>query len=183
MEDNKIVDLYWARDEKAIAESESKYGKLLHALSLSLLASHEDAEECVNDTYLDAWKAMPAARPAYLGAFLAKITRRISIDRYRLLHRQRRGGIREVTEELTDCIPDSFSMEADYENKRLAQTINRFLAGQSEEKRAIFLRRYFCSQSVEEIASALQLTESKVKVTLHRMREALRKELEERELL
>ena len=81
MEDSKIVDLYWARDERAIRESDTKYGRMLTSLSYSLLYSHEDAEECVNDTYLDAWGAMPEAKPTYLGAFLSQITRRISIDR------------------------------------------------------------------------------------------------------
>ena len=90
MDDGKIVDLYWARDEKAITESQRKYGRMLSSLSYSLLSSYEDAEECVNDTYLDAWNAMPEARPEFLGAFLSKITRRISIDRFRAKHRE--GG-------------------------------------------------------------------------------------------
>ena len=101
MEDNKIVDLYWARNEYAIRETDFKYGRMLKSLSYSLLSSREDAEECVNDTYLDAWNAMPTARPTYLGAFLSKITRRISIDRWRRLHREKRGGVQTVLEELT----------------------------------------------------------------------------------
>ncbi|MBQ2734842.1 MAG: RNA polymerase sigma factor [Clostridia bacterium] len=183
MEDFKIVDLYWARDEAAIRESDNKYGKMLHSISYSLLSSWEDAEECVNDTYLDAWGAMPVARPAYLGAFLSKITRRISVDRWRSLHREKRGGIASVTEELTDCIPDGSSPQDEYENARLTQALNRFLVMQPIEKRAIFIRRYFCSQSIDEIAAALSISEAKVKTTLHRMREALRKILEEQELL
>lgn len=183
MEDYKIVDLYWARNEAAIKESDVKYGRMLHSLSYSLLSSREDAEECVNDTYLDAWQAMPTARPLYLGAFLSKITRRISVDRWRALHREKRGGIGTVVEELTDCIPDTQSLQEEYDNERLAHALNRFLHAQPTEKRVIFIRRYFASQSVSEIAQGLCLSESKVKVTLHRMREALRKELEEQELL
>ena len=183
MEDFKIVDLYWARDEAAIRESDRKYGKMLHSLSYSLLSSREDAEECVNDTYLDAWNAMPTARPAYLGAFLSKITRRISVDRWRHLHREKRGGLASVAEELSECIPDHSTPQKEYENARLTQTLNRFLSMQPMEKRAIFIRRYFCSQSIQEISAELSITESKVKTTLHRMREALRKQLEEQELL
>lgn len=183
MEDYKIVDLYWARDEVAIKETDTKYGKMLQSLSYSLLSSREDAEECVNDTYLDAWQAMPTARPMYLGAFLSKITRRISVDRWRTLHREKRGGINTAVEELTECIPDTADVQTEYNNKRLTEALNRFLHAQPVEKRVIFIRRYFASQSVAEIAQRLGLTESKVKVTLHRMREALRKELEEQELL
>lgn len=183
MEDHKIVDLYWARNEQGIAESDLKYGKILRSLSFSLLSSREDAEECVNDTYLDAWNAMPTARPTYLGAFLSKITRRISIDRFRADHRQKRGGMGMVLEELSDCIPSPDSVEREYENKRLTNALEAFLSGQTPERRVIFVRRYFYSQSVGEIASALGLSESKVKVTLYRVREALRRELEEQDLL
>ncbi|MBQ9805517.1 MAG: sigma-70 family RNA polymerase sigma factor [Clostridia bacterium] len=183
MEDHKIVDLYWARNEQGIAESDRKYGKILRSLSFSLLSSHEDAEECVNDTYLDAWNAMPTARPTYLGAFLSKITRRISIDRFRADHRQKRGGMGMILEELSDCIPSPDNVEREYENRRLTRTLEAFLSAQAPERRVIFVRRYFYSQSVGEIASSLGLSESKVKVTLYRLREALRQELEEQDLL
>ena len=183
MDDKKIIELFFARDERALREFTAKYGALCKNITRNILGNDLDAEECENDTYLDAWGAMPTARPAYLGAFLSKITRRISVDRWRSLHREKRGGIASVTEELTDCIPDYSSPQSEYENARLTQVLNRFLAMQPIEKRAIFIRRYFCSQSVDEIASALSISESKVKVTLHRMREALRKILEEQELL
>lgn len=183
MEDFLIVNLYWARNENAIAESDRKYGRILRSLSLSILSSREDAEECVNDTYLAAWNAMPTARPDYLGAFLSKITRRVSIDRYRAAHRQKRGGLAGVMAELSECIPSSDSVEADYENGRLADALNQFLASLPAEKRAIFLRRYFYSQPIGEIAEALEIREGTVKVTLHRLREQLRKTLQEQELL
>ena len=183
MEDFKIVDLYWSRSETAISETERKYGTILRSLSFSLLSSHEDAEECVNDTYLDAWNAMPTARPTYLGAFLSKITRRISIDRFRSQHRQKRGGIDTVLEELNDCIPSDSDVVKEYENGRLSSALNRFLYVQPTQKRVMFLRRYFYSQSIDEIARGLGVGESTVKVTLYRMREALRKELEEQDLL
>jgi RNA polymerase sigma-70 factor (ECF subfamily) len=126
---------------------------------------------------------MPTARPIYLGAFLSKITRRISVDRWRSTHREKRGGIDTVVEELTDCIPDTQSPQKEYENRLLAEAINRFLCAQSSEKQAIFIRRYYATQPLSQIADALGISEAKVKVTLHRMREALRKDLQEGGLL
>ncbi len=183
MEDYRIVDLYWARNECAIDETEKKYGKMLWSLSYSLLSSREDAEECVNDTYLGAWNAMPSARPALLGPFLSKITRRISIDRWRHNHRQKRGGLEEPLEELEECIPDGSSMEKDYQNNLLSRELNFFLASLTEEQRALFLRRYFYSQSIGEISTATGIGENKIKITLYRLREKLRKRLKEGDLL
>ena len=183
MDDGKIVDLYWARNEKAITESQRKYGRMLSSLSYSLLSSYEDAEECVNDTYLDAWNAMPEARPEFLGAFLSKITRRISIDRFRAKHRERRGGMNEIVSELDECIPSEDRVERQYENMLLRDEINDFLYSQPKEKRVMFVLRYFYSKSVSEIARQISVGESKVKTTLFRMRKELQERLEEKELL
>ena len=183
MDDGKIVDLYWARDEKAITESQRKYGRMLSSLSYSLLSSYEDAEECVNDTYLDAWNAMPEARPEFLGAFLSKITRRISIDRFRAKHREKRGGMNEILSELDECIPSEDRVDRQYENMLLRDEINDFLYSQPKEKRVMFVLRYFYSKSVSEIARQISVGESKVKTTLFRMRKELQERLEEKELL
>jgi len=183
MDDISIVDLYWARDERAIAESDRKYGRMLTSLSYSLLSSHEDAEECVNDTYLDAWGAMPTARPEYLGAFLSKITRRISIDRFRERHREKRGGIDNLTQELSDCIPSAYDAEREYDSQRLREEINAFLYDQPKEKRVMFILRYFYSKSVDEVAMQIGISVPNVKTSLFRMRRQLRIRLEEKELL
>ena len=183
MEDYKIVDLYWARQETAIAETQKKYGKMLHSLSYSLLSSWEDAEECVNDTYIGAWNTMPDARPMYLGPYLSKITRRISIDRWRYDHRAKRGGMGAVVEELTDCIPDESTPMAEYERGLLRGELNAFLATLNEEKRAMFVRRYFFAQPLSQIAEEMGVGEAKVKVTLHRLREQLKIRLAARGLL
>lgn len=183
MDDGKIVDLYWARDEKAITESQRKYGRMLSSLSYSLLSSYEDAEECVNDTYLDAWNAMPEARPEFLGAFLSKITRRISVDRFRAKHREKRGGMNEIVSELDECIPSEDRVDRQYENMLLRDEINDFLYSQPKEKRVMFVLRYFYSKSVSEIARQISVGESKVKTTLFRMRKELQERLEEKELL
>ncbi len=183
MDDSKIVDLYWARSERAISETRTKYERMLSGISLSLLSSREDAEECVNDTYMEAWQRMPSDRPTYLGAYLSKIVRAISIGRFRSRHRQKRGGFAELSLELCECIPDNYDIEAEYKNGDLTALLNKFLSGQSEEKRKIFVRRYFYSDSVERIADKMGLSISKVKTTLHRMREELKKLLEEEGML
>ena len=183
MEDCKIVDMYWARNENAISESDKKYGRMLNSLSYSLLSSKEDAEECVNDTYVDAWGAMPDARPEHLGAFLSKITRRISIDRFRLMHREKRGGVDNLTLELTECVPQGQTPFEELEGKRIRELINSFLFSQSREKRVIFVLRYFYSKSISEIAAQVGVGEGKVKTTLFRMRRELQEILEEQEVL
>ena len=179
MEDYQIVDLYWARSEQAIRRTDEKYGRMLGSISYSLLSSREDAEECVNDTYMEAWQRMPEDRPVYLGAYLSKIIRCLSVDRFRATHRQKRGGMGQILEELTECIPGGETPEEAYENRTLSETINRFLENLDEEKRRIFVRRYFYSDSVESIASRMKIGTSKVKTTLYRLRIALKERLEE----
>ncbi len=183
VDDSKIVDLYWARSECAISETRTKYEKMLSGISLSLLSSREDAEECVNDTYVAAWQQMPTDRPTYLGAYLSKIVRGLSIGKFRSRHRQKRGGFSELSLELCECIPDNYDIEAEYQNGALTELLNKFLAGQSDEKRKIFVRRYFYSDSIERIADKMDISTSKVKTTLHRMREELKKLLVEEGML
>ncbi len=183
MEDYRIVDMYWDRDEGAIAESDKKYGRMLNSLSFALLSSREDAEECVNDTYIDAWNAMPVARPDNLGAFLSKITRRISIDRFRKQHRQKRGGLDNLTLELMDCIPSGESVESEYENGRLKEALDSFLYSLDREKRVMFVRRYFYSHSIEQISEQMNISIAKVKTTLFRIRKSLKEYLEKEGML
>ena len=184
MDDIQIVALYFERDEAAITQSDRKYGKLLRSLSRSYVSSREDAEECVNDTYLDAWNTIPPQRPTYLGAFLSKITRRISIDRFRRDHRAKRGGLRNLTEELSECVPDHAPPPwEEMENQRLGQAINAFLATLPKDKRIMFVQRYFYMAQISQIACAQGLSESNVKVTLHRLRESLREYLRKEDLL
>ena len=179
MEDYKIVDLYWARSESAIKETDSKYGRMLASISVSLVRTNEDAEECVSDTYLAAWNSMPSERPIYLGAFLSKIIRRISIDKYRASNSQKRRGTAVFIDELTECIPSGDDIQSDYDNKMIAEALNRFLMSLDEEKRKIFVRRYFYSDPIEVIARGMSIGEGKVKTVLFRTRNALRKFLEE----
>lgn len=177
MEDYMIVGLYWERSENAISETKIKYDRMLTGISLSLSSTREDAEECVSDTYLAAWNAMPSDRPLYLGAYLSKIVRRISIDRLRSNNAMKRGGS-SCAEELYECLPSPSSVEGEYDEKYTAESISRYLTTLDEEKRYMFVRRYFYSDSIETISVALGVSSAKVKTTLHRIRAGLRKHLE-----
>lgn len=178
MEDHQIVDLYWARSERAIEQTEQKYGRMLTGISASLVLTIEDAQECVNDTYLAAWNSMPTERPVYLGAFLSKLVRRISISKYRAEKAKKRGGADILIDELTECIPSDFDLCAEYENQMLAEALNRFLLSLDDEKRYIFIRRYYYSDPIEKIASELSFGEGKIKSVLFRLRNSLRDFLE-----
>ena len=178
MEDYKIVDLYWARSEDAIRQTEIKYGRMLASVSAALVPSVQDAEECVSDTYVAAWNSMPDQRPIYLGAFLSKIVRRISIDKYRRERSQKRGGMENFIDELSECIPSETDLQTEYDNRRLSELLNFFLLSLDEQKRIIFVRRYFFSDSIFDIAKMLRISEGKTKTVLHRTRNELRKFLE-----
>lgn len=179
MEDKQIVDLYWARNEDAITQTSVKYGKMMQATSHSIVGSHEDAEECVNDAYLAAWNSMPENRPTYLGAYMAKIIRNISLGRYDRNHAAKRHGVHVVFEELEECLGDYETPEEQYESGCLRDLLNEFLAGLSEEKRVVFLRRYFYTDSISDIAQRMQMSEGKVKTMLFRMRAQLAEALKE----
>ena len=154
MEDQQIVDLYFSRNEDAIVQTDRKYGRYCFAIANNILTNEEDAEESVSDTYMAAWKAMPPSRPAVLSTFLGKLTRRISIDRWRARSAYKRGGgeITLALEELKDCASVAPTPEEDYQRKELVRAYIRFLDGLSVTDRRVFLRRYWYLDSVEEIA-------------------------------
>lgn len=180
MEDERIIDLYWARQESAIAETEKKYGGYCRSIALHILKSMEDSEECVNDTWMRAWDSMPPKRPDFLSAFLGKITRNLSISRYRMNHARKRGSgeMDLLLIELEECLPSGRSVEEEIEGKETAASIDRFLYGIEEESRNIFVRRYFYMDSVKEVAERFNISESKVKSQLFRMRNRLKDHLE-----
>ena len=169
MEDEKIVMLYFERNETAIRETEQKYGKYCYAIAYNILHSREDSDECVNDTLNRAWNAIPPERPTKLRNFLARITRNVAIDRYRYDSAQKRGReIESVIDEYWECIPNKdASIEDEF---ALKQAINRFLESLDVRTRVIFMRRYWYSMSVKDIAVGMRLSESHVSVTLHRTR-------------
>ena len=179
MEDKLIVDLYWARNEDAITQTSIKYGNMMHATSRSIVGTHEDAEECVNDAYLAAWNSMPENRPTYLGGYMAKIIRNISINRYDHNHAAKRYGVQVVFEELEECLGDSRTPEEEYESGCLREVLDNFLAGLEPEKRIVFLRRYFYTDSISDIAARMQVSEGKIKSMLFRLRAQLAEVLKE----
>lgn len=179
MEDRAILELYWARDEGAIAASDEKYGPLCRQLSNGILDSWQDAEECVNDTWQRAWDTMPPQRPGSLRAYLAKITRNLSIDRWRARKTQKRGaGLEVLLGELEDCIPAAQSAEAETEARELARTMDRWLDTLSREDRAAFLGRYWYGQRVDTLARRFGSTPNQMSQRLFRLRGSLRKTLE-----
>lgn len=185
MEDKQIVALYWERSEQAITETDIKYGAYCRTIAGNILSDEQDMEECVSDTYLRAWNTMPPQRPAILSAFLGKITRNLSLDRFRTRTAQKRGAGQTVLalSELEECIPASASTEEIVELQLLTGIIERFLHALSDEKRRIFLQRYWYLMPVREIAQQNGMSESKITSMLHRTRKELRTCLEKEEIL
>lgn len=179
MQDSDIVKLFFERNENAISESEKKYGRYLLYIANNILGSHEDSEECVNDTYARAWGCIPPKKPSRLGAFLGKIVRNLSLDRYNKNRAQKRGGnsVDVAYEELEGVLTDKEEPRL-VDEIFLKSIINSFLEGLDKEKRIIFLQRYWYFSSVKEIAKNRGLSEGNVKVILSRLREKLKKHLE-----
>ena len=180
MEDQRIVELYWQRDENAIAETAKKYGKYLHSIAYRILRDESDAEECVSDACFAAWNAMPPHRPAVLSAFLGKLARRISIDVLRKRNAEKRGAgeYALALNELEECVSGNDSVEEEAVREALRNRINVFLKTLPADERNVFLRRYWYMEGVRDIAKRSGFSESKVKSMLHRTRAKLRTVLE-----
>ena len=175
--DEAIVALYFDRSEEAIAACQVKYGKTCHTIAYNILHSDEDAEECVSDTWLRAWNAIPPERPARLGAWLSTVTRRLALTRYETKTAAKRyGGIQASLEELAECVADGGLTIAD--EVAISNAINSFLASLPARTRMIFMRKYWYMDSIATIATSMGMTESAVKVSLHRTREKFRKHLD-----
>lgn len=180
MEDSRIVELYWRRSADAVAETSRKYGGYCYAIAYNLLASAQDAEECVNDTWLGAWNSMPENRPDRLAPYLGKIARSLAFNRFRAARAEKRGGgeLPLVLEELGKCIPSSPSAAQAVEDAELEREINRFLRTLPPRDCDIFLRRYWYAEPLAEIAARYGLKLNTVKTSLYRSREKLRSHLE-----
>lgn len=185
MEDTRIVDLYWARSETAIDETSTKYGKYCYTIAHNILANADDADESVNDTYLEAWNSMPPHRPTILSTFLGKITRRISIDKWRSRNAEKRGGgeIVLVLDELSDCISTNKNVEQEFEAAELRKAIDDFVMDLPITERRVFICRYWYLDSIDTICKQFGFSHSKVKVMLHRTRKKLWNYLETKEVL
>ena len=176
MEDSKFVELYWQKNENAIKETNSKYGAYCFSIADNILHNKEDSEECVNDTWLNAWNAMPPQKPTKLQMFLAKITRNLSFNCFNARSAEKRGGgeIVLVLDELAECLAGESDVTSEYEAKELGQCIRRFVRSLPERDSNVFVRRYFFTEPVAEIAKKYGLTENNVMVILSRTRTKLK---------
>ena len=184
MRDNEIIELYWNRDEAAIAATADTYGNYCYAIAYNILSNNEDAEECVNDTWLNAWKSIPPHRPSRLSTYLGKITRNLSLNRYKLLTAQKRGkGQAELAlSELEGCIPTQGDLEQITDEMVLINAIEAFLRRQPRTQRNIFIGRYWYLYSIRDLAGAYHMSESKVVSLLYRVRNKLKLHLEKEEI-
>ena len=166
MDDKTMIELYFRRDENAVTQTQQRYGKQLNALAFRILQNKEDAEECENDTYMKAWNSIPPQRPQYFFAFLARICRNTALNMLKKQKAEKRDAVVvELTNELSECLPDHALLQKT-EERELGEIISGFLRSVSKENRVIFIRRYFLTESVTEIAKALGISESKVKSAL-----------------
>ena len=180
MEDAAIVALYWARDEQALAETATKFGAYCRKIADNILHSAQDVEECENDTWLAAWNSMPDNRPARLAPYLGRITRNLALDQLDKATAQKRGSGQTFAplDELAECVAAPGSVEDNFDATETGRLISEFLRTLPEETRNIFLRRYWYCDATADIAKRYGIGESKVRVTLHRMRTKLKAYLE-----
>lgn len=182
MDDAMIVQLYWDRDEQAIPATADKYGSYCTSIAKNILDNQEDAEECVNDTYLNAWNSMPPHRPSILSSFLGKITRNLSFNRYKRNTAAKRGGgeLTAVLDELADCVSGKDDVEQVFDRQELVKAIDDFLDALPHDKRNIFICRYWYTDSISDIANRHGMKDSTVSMTLNRLRLKLHNYLLER---
>ena len=187
MDDNEILDLFFARQEEAIEKSKLKFGNRLLRSAMNILHNNQDAEECVNDTLLKAWNAIPPTRPTTLGAFLAKISRNLAINKWKAKEAARRGGGETalMLGELEDCIPSSGENQPEnaYESSLVAAAINDCLASMDQQARVAFVLRYFHGESIASVCNRFNISESKAKSLLFRARKKLKSHLEKEGVL
>lgn len=180
MQDTQIINLYWSRDEQAIAESQRSYGSYCHSIAFHILYDRDDADECVNDTWFRAWNAMPPERPGRLALFFGTITRNLSLDRWKGKHAMKRGKgeMMLALDELAECVPDRHRTEDAVEAAELQRLLNDFLHNLPERECNIFLRRYWYVEEYSEIARRYGMNLNTVKTSLFRTRAKLRRFLE-----
>ena len=185
MEDEKIIDLYFERNESAISETAEKYGNYLYKIAFNILSDNEDSEESVNDTYMSAWNTIPPEKPNVFSAFLSKITRYISLNRYRAGKAEKRGGgeIDTAFEEIEECVPDKSNIYDEIETKELAEIISDYLKKLPETERKIFVCRYYYLDSLSDISKQFGFSKSKVASMLHRTRKKILSHLEKEGVL
>ena len=185
MKDHEIIDLYWDRNETAIARTSEKYGSYCHTISFNILNNDEDAEECLNDALLTAWNAIPPAKPRNYCAYLLKLVRNAAFDKFKARKSAKRGGgqTTEALDELSEIFPAADNVETEVEQRELMQAVTKFLEKLPKQQRDLFLCRYWQAASITDLAARFQMTENHVKVTLSRLRKRLETYLREEGLL
>ena len=184
LEDKEIIDLFYVRSEQAIGELALKYGRLVRRVANNILGDAQSAEECENDTYLACWNSIPPEYPQQLVSYVCRIARNKAVSIHRAMSAQKRNSLYDVSlEELRDCLGIADSLEDELQTKELGEAINRFLGGLKAEDRLMFMRRYWFSDPVSEIAKRLKTSENRVSVRLFRTREKLRRFLKKEGLL
>ena len=179
--DQQILDLFWSRKEEALDITMQKYGRILYKIAHNILMNGQDAEECLNDTLMQAWKAIPPKKPEYFGAYLAKITRNFSLQRWRKAGTAKRDGGQGnlILDELKETIPHPDSAEQSYEYSQTLRSINMYLGKMDADSRIVFVRRYFFGDSVQDICTRFGASQSKIKSMLFRARKKLKIHLEQ----
>ena len=184
MEDAGIIELFWERSERAIVELGEKYGAFCFAVAMNVLSDAEDAEECVNDTWLRAWNAIPPERPRHLRAWLGKITLNLALNRWQKNHASKRyAGLEQVFAELEDCIPSDEDLERQLLASELSRAINSWLGGLRRDERVIFVKRYWYGEAVNELASDCGVSPAKMAKRLYKLRLSLKQALSKEGLL
>lgn len=179
MEDSRIVDLYWRRDEAAIRETERKYGALCRGVARNILGADEDAEECVNDALHQAWNAIPPQRPDRLGAWLGKVTRNLALNLWSKRHAQKRyAGMESLLGELEECVPAPGGVEREVEDRELSAAIDGWLRTLSREDRVLFVRRYWYGTALQTLAAERGISPNRLAQKMFRLRQGLREALE-----
>lgn len=185
MEDYNIVKLFWDRSEEAIKETSHKYANYCYRIAHNILSNEEDAEECVNDTYLNTWNSIPSHRPEHLSTYLGKITRNLAINRYKKRNSAKNGGgnLHYVLDELNECLPSNECVEDKVDEECVKEIINHFLYTISKEECNVFIRRYWYADSIFAISERYSLSASKVKSMLYRTRKKLKQYLEKEDII
>ena len=178
MEDSKIIKLFFDRSEEAITELSEKYGKVCKSVAENILNNHRDSEECVNDAFLAVWNTIPPQHPEHLLSYVCRIVRNLAVKKFHANTAQKRNSIYDVAlDEIKECFPSSVSVEDEIEAIEVSRAIDRFLESMDKQNRILFVRRYFYSDSVEELAELFRTSKHNISVRLSRMRKKLKKYL------
>lgn len=183
-EDYELIEMFFSRSDEAISHTADKYNNYCYSIAYGILKSHEDSEECVNDTFMNAWNSIPPKRPDKLSSFLGRITRNNALNIYEKNHAAKRGkgqvGI--ALSELAECVDMNSSIESENERKEIREVLNAFLRSQNEQRRNIFIQRYWYLLSIKEIAFQQDMNQNQIKSVLYQMRNELKKRLQKEEL-